>query len=207
MGLMSSPFPKREAQAEPAPIEQKAAANLHYIRQTMERATSFTAVPGWGGVGMGIAAFAAAFVAGLTSTPQAWMLTWLAAAGIAMGIGAWTMNRKATLVNMPLRSAPARRFVMSLLPSMIAAAVISVALYSSGRVEFLPGLWLLLYGAGVVSGGTYSVRVVPIMGLCFMFLGAAAVFAPFEVGKWLMVAGFGGLHVTFGWIIARRYGG
>ena len=204
---MSSPFPKREAQTEPAPIERKAAADLHYIRQTMERATSFTAVPGWGGVGMGVAAFAAAFIGGLTSTPQAWMLTWIAAAGIAMGVGAWTMNRKATLVNMPLRSAPARRFVMSLLPPMIAAAVISVALYSSGRVEFLPGVWLLLYGAGVVSGGTYSVRVVPIMGLCFMFLGAVAVFTPFEVGKWLMVAGFGGLHVTFGWIIARRYGG
>ncbi len=207
MGFMSSPFPKREAPPEPAPIERKAAADLHYIRQTMERATAFTAVPGWGGVVMGVAACTAAFVASSTSTPQAWTLTWIAAAVIAMGIGAWAMNRKAMLVNMPLRSAPGRRFVMSLLPPMIAAAVITLALYSSGGIEFLPGLWLLLYGAGVVSGGTYSVRVVPIMGVCFMALGAAAVFAPFEVGKWLMVAGFGGLHVTFGWIIARRYGG
>ena len=37
-------------------IHQRAVENLKYIRETMERAGSFTAVPGWGGVLMGVSA-------------------------------------------------------------------------------------------------------------------------------------------------------
>jgi hypothetical protein len=52
----------------------------------------------------------------------------------------------------------------------------------------------------------YSVKVVPIMGICLMTLGAVALFLP-EFRNWFMAAGFGGLHLIFGAIIVRKYGG
>ncbi len=156
---------------------------------------------------MGVVALAATLAANETSTIDMWLITWMAAAVVATLIGAVTMLRKARVVRVSMRSASGRRFVLSLLPPMIAGAIVSVVLYGGGQAALLPGLWLLLYGAGVVTGGTYSVRVVPVMGLCFMVLGTITLFMPFETGQVLMGAGFGGIHVIFGWIIARRYGG
>jgi hypothetical protein len=204
---MSSPLRQPEPDHRPAPIEVKAAADLKYIRQTMERASSVTDGPGWGGVAMGVVALAATLIANNAATLDSWLITWMGTAVVATVIGAVTMMRKAQAVRLSIGSASGRRFVLSLLPPMIAGAVVSVALYNGGQAELLPGLWLLLYGAGVVTGGTYSVRVVPVMGLCFMVLGTITLFMGFETAQVLMGVGFGGFHVVFGWIIARRYGG
>ena len=40
-----------------------------------------------------------------------------------------------------------------------------------------------------------------------MVLGTAAFVVPATLGNTFMAAGFGGLHIGFGLIIARRYGG
>lgn len=185
----------------------RAVDDLRFIRRTMECASSFTAVPGTGGVLMGITALLAAIVASRTSTPEAWLTTWMAEAVLALLIGGWAMDRKARLIKMSLFSAPGRKFILGLCPPMVAGALLTVVLYRAQLIGVLPGLWLLLYGAGVVTGGAFSVRVVPVMGLCFMMVGTAALFCPEAWGDWFMAAGFGGLQIVFGTIIARRYGG
>lgn len=207
---MSSFQPLRSLDEEPPAVPSlhgRAMDNLRYIRETMERATAFTAVPGWGGVGIGVTALAATALARRQPTPRAWLMTWVIEALLALAIGGWTMQRKARAGESTLWSGPGRKFALSLLPPLLAGAVLSVVLYRAQVFSALPGLWLLLYGTGVVTGGAFSVRVVPVMGLCFMLLGMLALSAPAAYGNEFMAAGFGGLHIVFGTIIARRYGG
>jgi len=200
----------RLAQTPPEPppaLHDRAMDNLRYIRETMERAASFTAVPGWGQVAIGISALVATFVAINQRTTRGWLGTWIAEAIISLLIAGWLMDRKARATGVPLFSGPGRQVLFSLSPPMIVCALLTIVLFRTGLTEVIPGMWLLLYGTGVVAGGMFSVSVVPVMGICFMVLGAAALFTPDAWGNWLMAAGFGGLHIIFGAIIARRYGG
>ena len=184
-----------------------AIADLRFIRQTMERSASFTAVPGWGGFVMGLSALVAALIASRQSASRAWLATWLADAALAALIGAWAINRKARAANLPVFSGAGQKFALSLAPPLAAGALLTVVVYRAGAARLLPGLWLLLYGAGVVTGGAFSVKVIPVMGLCFMATGAAALFSPPSWGDAFMAAGFGGIQILFGVIIARKYGG
>lgn len=192
--------------AAPQPLADKALDNLRYIRATMERAGSFTAVPGWGQVAVGSTALVAAVVAARQQSTLNWLVVWLAEAILALAIGGWTMVRKARAVNDSLLSGPGRRFGLSFLPPLVVGGLLTVALYFDGALQLLPAVWLLLYGTGVVTGGAFSVRVVPVMGLGFLVLGTVALLSP-ALGNWLLAAGFGGLHILFGFWIARRYGG
>lgn len=193
--------------SEPIALHDRAMDDLRYIRQTMERAGAFTAVPGWGGVAMGCTAVAAAFIASSQPTAERWLAVWLATAVVAVAIASLTMARKARRADMSLLDGPGRKFALSFLPPVVAGAVLTAVLFSSGAVAAIPGMWLLLYGAGVVTGGTYSVRVVPVMGLCFMAVGIAALFSPSAMGDIYLAIGFGGLQIGFGIDIARRHGG
>jgi hypothetical protein len=173
----------------------------------MESAAEFTAVPGWGGVAMGITALAAAFVASRQATPRAWLAVWLVEAFVAVAIAAPAAATKAHRANSALFSGPGRKFVLSFAPAIVAGAFLTYSLYHAGALATLPGLWLLLYGTAIVTGGAFSVRVVPVMGLCLMMLGAAALFSPALWGDSFMAAGFGIVQIAFGWWIARHYGG
>ena len=188
-------------------LHARAMDNLSFIRQTMERATAFTAVPGWGGVAMGATALVAAVVAHFRLTPREWLGTWLGASAVALTIGGWAMAGKARRAGTTVFSYSGRRFVLSYVPPILVGALLTAALVRAGLYQALPGTWLLLYGTGVVTGGAFSVRVVPLMGVCFMALGTLALLGPPAWGNPLMAVGFGGLHIGFGWIIARRYGG
>jgi hypothetical protein len=181
--------------------------DLRFIRETMENAASFTAVPGWGGVAMGATALVAAGIAPTPASARAWLTTWLGAALCAFACGALAICWKARRAGTPVLTRPGRKFLLSLFPPLLAGAVLSLAIYGAGLNRLLPGVWLLLYGVGVLSAGTFSVRVVPVMGLCFMLAGVAALFCPAGWGNAVMATGFGGLHLLFGTIIARRYGG
>ncbi|HET7790903.1 MAG TPA: hypothetical protein VFK78_08920 [Gemmatimonadales bacterium] len=203
---MTGPQPLRPDPRDPAALHDRAMDNLRFIRQTMERAAAFTAVPGWGSVAVGLTAFAAAFLAARQRSPLEWMAVWLAEAVLALALSGFAMAQKAHRSDSPLLSASGRRFALAFAPPLLAGAVLTLILYRAGLTADLAGVWLLLYGTGVATGGAFSVRVVPVMGLSFMLLGAAALFLP-AWGDWAMAAGFGGLHVLFGLVIAWRYGG
>jgi hypothetical protein len=200
-GLLRSP--KRE----PIPIDARAADHLRYIRETMESAAEFTAVPGWGGVAMGVTALVAAFAASRQASPRAWLTVWLIEAFIAVAIAAPAAATKAHRANSALFSGPGRKFVLSFAPPIVVGGLLTFALYHAGIVAVLPGLWLLLYGTAIVTGGAFSVRVVPVMGLCLILLGGTALLAPAVWGDAFMAAGFGVVQIGFGWWIARHYGG
>jgi len=204
MGSIQLVIPKTE---EPPALHDRAMDNLQYIRETMERATAFTGISGWGQVAIGVSALVSSFIAAQQKSFTNWLAIWCAEAVVALLIAGWSMDRKARAAKMPLLSGPGRKVVFSLSPPLFAGGLVTIVLYRAGLTNAIPGLWLLLYGTGVVTGGMFSVSAVPIMGLCFMGLGAAAFLAPAGFANWFMAAGFGGLHIVFGVIIARRYGG
>ena len=192
----------------PSPVlSDRAVENLRFIRTTMEQASSFTAVPGWGQVAMGATALGAAWLAALQPNEVRWITLWMIEGAVALAIGGGTLMRKARAVNSPLLSGPGRRFFLAFLPPIVVGALLTGALYAGGMQRLIPGTWLLTYGTGVVTGGAFSVRIVPVMGLVFFALGAMALFTPASWGNWLLAAGFGLVHIGFGVIIARRHGG
>lgn len=203
---MAATGPLRSGPREPIPIDARAADHLRYIRETMERAGEFTAVPGWGGVAMGVTALAAAFAAARQTTPRAWLTVWLIEAFVAIAIAAPAAATKAHRANSALFSGPGRKFLLSFAPPIVVGGLLTFALYNTGAVAVLPGIWLLLYGTAIVTGGAFSVRVVPVMGFCLMSLGAGALFLPAR-GDAFMAAGFGALQIGFGLWIARHHGG
>jgi hypothetical protein len=158
-------------------------------------------------VAIGGTALGAAWVAGRQPSQDRWLAAWLLEAFLAVTIAAAATALKLRRVEKSHFYRPLRNFACGLTPPMLAGAVLTLALYRLGLGATLPGVWLLTYGSGIVTGGSYAVRVVPLMGLCFMALGGGALFAPAGWGDGLLAAGFGGLHIVFGWIIARRYGG
>jgi hypothetical protein len=188
-------------------LHEHAAEELRFIRETMARAADFTAVPGAGGVIMGVLAFAAAIVAGPPRDSRAWLGVWLAAAALAGATGLAAMRRKAHRHNLPLNGPVGRRFALAVAPSLVVGAVLTAVFAHHHLVARLPGCWLLCYGAAVSSGGAFSVRPVVFMGVAFMALGASAFLAPADWGHFFLAAGFGALHVGFGLVIARDYGG
>lgn len=204
---MATSGPLRSPQREPIPIDARAADHLRYIRETMESAAEFTAVPGWGGVAMGVTALVAAFAASLQTTPRAWLAVWLIEAFVAVAIAAPAAATKAHRANSALFSGPGRKFVLSFAPPIVVGGLLTFALYHVGALAALPGVWLLLYGTAIVTGGAFSVRIVPVMGLCLMLLGGAALFTPAAWGDAFMAAGFGVVQISFGWWIARHHGG
>jgi hypothetical protein len=204
---MALPGPLPASSRAPIPIDSRAADHLRYIRETMERAGEFTAVPGWGGVAMGLTALVAAFFASRQLTTARWLNIWLIEAFAAIAIAAPAAATKAHRANAKLLSGPGRKFLLSFAPPIVVGGLLTYALAHAGLHALLPGVWLLLYGTAIVTGGAFSVRVVPVMGMCLMLLGALALFVPRNTGDLFMAAGFGIVQIGFGVWIARRYGG
>jgi hypothetical protein len=192
---------------DPPALQARAMQNLEFIRETMASATAFTAVPGWGMALTGVTAVGAAVLAVQQTAPRAWLSVWLVEAVVGLVIGATTMAFKARAAATSLLTGSGRKFALSLVPSLAVGALLTAVLYHGGQATLLPGTWLLLYGTGVLAAGAFSVSAVPAMGLGFLVLGTLALLGPASWGDALLGAGFGGLHIVFGVVIARRYGG
>jgi len=200
----SQPSMPSRASASPLP---NPADDLRFIRDTMERSAAFTAVSGVGYMILGVTALAAAGLAVRQTSSFAWLRVWLADGVLAAAIGLLACTWKANRRGLPLFSGPARKVALGLAPPLVAGAFLTFLLFRAGLASALSATWLLLYGAGIMTGGAFSVAIVPVMGLCFMLLGALAVLAPAAWGNGFLAAGFGGLHIVFGFLIARRHGG
>lgn len=201
----SSPEPQPRTPDAPA-LHVRAMDDLRYIRRTMENASALTAISGWGWVIVGGTTVIAGVLAG-RERGAVWLAIWLAEAALAALLGGASTAWKSKRAGMPLLSGPLRKFVLSFAPPVVAGMLLTAVLARAGMYALLPGVWLLLYGTGVVTGGAFSVGIVPVAGLCFMALGAVATVVRPAYGNELLVAGFGALHILFGLLIARRHGG
>ncbi len=188
-------------------IDDKAHDNLRFIREAMEGASSFTAVSGWGLALIGVLGCLGFLMSRRFPVGESWTYTWLATAAVAVLTGIASIVWKAGKRKTSLVSVAARKFAFNLAPPLVAALLITTASMRAGEFRALGGVWLLLYGAGVITGGSASVRSIPVMGLGFFALGATALLAAPSLTPWLMLAGFGGLHIGFGLYIAWRHHG
>jgi len=191
----------------PVPIQGRAADDLRFIRRAMERSSTFTAVPGYGGAAMGAVGIVAALVASMQPSKERWLATWLVTGALAVMIGMVAIRRKAAHAGVPLSGALARRFALGLAAPLAAGAALTAGLFAAGNWSLMPAAWLLLYGTAVVTGGIVSVPIVPVMGGCFMLLGVVAMATPSAWGDIWLGVGFGAMHMGFGLYIARKHGG
>lgn len=208
--MTQRPLLVAQASQEAPALHDRAADNIRFIRDTMARAGAFTSVSGVGMIGagaMGIVAAALGVWSPIDRTPRRWLAVWLAAACCAVFISSITIRAKAARTHQSLSAGPARRFALAFAPPLIAGAILTVALASRGHFTLLAPVWLVLYGAAVTSGGAFSVRPVPIMGIAFLALGAVCFLAPLAWQPAFLAAGFGGLHLIFGVLIMRQHGG
>jgi len=207
------PRPQSQSQSqsvrrrEPIAIDQGAAANLRYIRSTMEAAHTFTTVPGNGCIAMGLLALVAASLEAFTPLGAHWLALWVGAATLACTTALVLIVRKARSQDLNLKHAVARRFFMTLVPAFVAGAILTAVLVDEVPRATIAGLWLLLYGAGVAASGVFAVRVVWGAGLAFMLLGAATFLLPASLAPAMLALGFGGIHLVLGEIVRRRHGG
>src|SRR5438105_82973 len=149
MAKTSSAKKDEERSGEAVNLGDRAADNLKFIRETMERSTSFTAVPGYGGMLMGVTAIAAAYIASTQIYVRDALVTWLVEACLAFAIGLLALWQKSRLADTSLLSAPAKKFALSFAPPLIAGVAITLGLWRYEYYHVMAPVWMLCYGAAV----------------------------------------------------------
>jgi hypothetical protein len=190
----------------PTQEERKQAQEaLAYIRQTMESASSFTALSGWGLVAVGIIGLVSAALAWRAGVPEK-IWVWVPAAVLGVICAGAANAFKAQSLDVPLWSGSFRKVAWVMSPVLLVGSLLTLALVNAGARHLLPGTWLALYGAGVTAGGTFSLRAVRSMGLVLVVLGGLALFLP-QYSIAFLASGFGALHILFGLYLVGKHGG
>lgn len=190
----------------PAFLHEHAEDNLRFIRTTMESATTYTGVSGLGYVIAGLTALVASWIASQQANEASWLAIWmleLVVAGvIAFGLSACKGVKQGTSFLSP----SGRKLLFVFIPTMLAGGLITVSFLLQGHVSLLPGIWLSIYGAAVMTAGLRSVGILPLMGALFLLVGAITLLTPVS-GDLMLALGMGGLHLVFGIVIWRYHGG
>ncbi len=190
----------------PVPIESRALGTLSYIRSSIESATTL-AVPGMAGIVMGCIGVAAAVVTSLPAFAPQWLPIWLVAAALAFLLGGASLARQAALRGNTRYFGPLRKFLLCLCPALLAGAVLTLTLWRADLPRIIPGVWLLLYGCAVLSSSTVTLaatfRLIITMGALFVVVGLVTLELPARLHMLALGAGFGGLHLIFGFLIGR----
>jgi hypothetical protein len=189
-------------QAKIVNLDMHAIATLRHIRAAMDGAGS-VAIPGSAGIAMGVIGLAAGGLSLLPNFASHWLLIWLVAAPIASMVGALLLTRSGSIATFAATGTPGRKLAFGLLPSLFAGAVMTAVLCKIARIDAIPGTWLLLYGCALVSASVSTTVIVAWMGVYFAGLGVLALASPVTFHVPLLTAGFGGLHIVFGILIAR----
>jgi hypothetical protein len=190
----------------PASVESRALGTLAFIRASIESSSSMD-VPGMAGIVMGIIGVLAAVVVSLPRWSADWLGIWLVAAAVAFLLGGTLVARQVAWRGHARYLGPARRFALCLGPALLAGAILTAALWSTGAAAVIPGMWLLLYGCAVLSASTVTAaavsRLLCTMGALFVALGTATFFLPAAAHTVMLGLGFGVLHIIFGVLIGR----
>lgn len=187
-------------------LQQRAEHDLRFIRSAMARAEGMSSVSGLGGIWMGGVALVAAVLADARPTLPDQLLIWIGAAAVAVPLGTLACWRKGRRGGLFIHWDPVRRFLLCLVPTIAVAAVLTLRLWSS-EPTLIPAIWLMLYGCGVLAAGTYAVGAVVALGAAFIALGIASLLLDPAWSNSALAAGFGGLHIGFGFWVYRRHGG
>ena len=183
-------------------LDSHAAATLRYIRASMESAASLS-VPGSTGIASGIIGVLAAIVSSVPALRPHWLAIWLLAGVVAAGVGGALLLRQPSLSALTIGGAPIRRFAIGLLPSLFAGAIMTWVLWANGGQWAIPGTWLLLYGCGLIAASAATARTIGILGGSFVATGLLALLLPASLQILMLGAGFGGLHISFGYLMGR----
>jgi hypothetical protein len=201
-----APNSQRVSPRSTTALHEKAEDNLRYIRDSMESATSFTGVSGKGYIIAGASALFAAWLAAQQSSQTLWLLIWMAELIIATAFMLFMTVQKAKRQGESLWSTNGKKLMFAFFPAMTVGGVLTLAFYLQGNISWLPGIWLSLYGAAVMTAGAYSVAIIPVMGALFLLLGSTVLLTDFSTNLALGI-GLGGLHIVFGYFVWRDHGG
>lgn len=200
--------PHTSADTPPTMLHERAEADLAFVRDVMERSTRFTAVPGWGAIGMGATAVAAAIIAWQQPSHERWLAVWLGEAIVAATIGGVAMLRKARRTSLPTLAAPARRFAFGLVPPLIVGAALTVGCVQANAWALLAPVWLCCFGVAILGGAAVSsAPVLRVLGAAFVVVGVVAVATPERWSDVWMALAFGGGHLATGVVVVRQHGG
>jgi len=180
----------------------QAERTLEVIRMLMERGTRYTHVCGSSGIAAGLITLGGCAVLASGRLPYDRVTSFVATFAVVF-VASFLANvyftfRMARQNHEPVWSRTARTVTLAFLPNFVAAIVLSGVLIREGRLDLLPGLWMLLYGCGELAISFFAPLSILVLGLAFVLAGAVSLL--FFRGHEVLMMGlsFGGIHLAYG---------